>query len=143
MMFPPAPAFTDAVRLARLTDIPRIGVIAAAPFYHSSCFAYERPYFAKYPLDTLSSYCNAFLNALLDPDSVVLVTEDTLDQKEASHIYDALRNVYPPLDEQIPRDMLDSGRAIVSVATVSLLPNSSRHGQFQSEGRCHDLALCS
>ena len=133
-MFPQAPPFKGALRLARLSDIPRIGVVAAASFYHSSWFHYERPYFEKYPRDTLSSYRNSFRNAILDSDSIVLVVEDNLNTTEASKVYEALAGVYPAFDEQIPKEMLEKGKAVVAVASFSLLPNSKRHGQFQPEG---------
>lgn len=81
----------------------------------------------------MSSYRDSFRNAVLDPDSIVLVVEDTLDQKESIHVYDALEAAYPPFDEQIPKDMLENGKAIVSAATFSLLPHSARHGQFQPQ----------
>jgi hypothetical protein len=71
---------------------------------------------------------------VLDPDSVVLVVEDTLQRNETIHVYDALAPAYPPFDEQIPKDMLMNGMAIVSAASFSLLPHSARHGQFQPEG---------
>ncbi|KAI1123612.1 hypothetical protein F5Y10DRAFT_280787 [Nemania abortiva] len=132
-MFPPAPPFSGTVRLAKLADIPRIGVVAAASFYHSSWFKYERPYYEKYPFDTLSSYRDSFRKAIRDPDSIVLVVEDALDQNESQQVYDALAKVYPPFEEQIPDEGLKKGKAVVSVAAFSLLPESSRHGQFQPE----------
>jgi hypothetical protein len=76
----------------------------------------------------MSSYGDPFRNAVLDPDSIVLVVEDTLDQKESIHVYDALAAAYPHFDEQIPKDMLENGKAIVSAATFSLLPHSARYG---------------
>jgi len=133
-MFPQAPPFKGALRLARLSDIPRIGVVAAASFYHSSWFHYERPYFEKYPYDTLSSYRSSFGTAILDSDSVVLVVEDNLNTAEASNVYEALAGVYPAFDEQIPKEMLEKGKAVVAVASFYLLPNSKRRGQFQPEG---------
>ncbi|KAI0109471.1 hypothetical protein GGR51DRAFT_558161 [Nemania sp. FL0031] len=133
-MFPPAPPFAGTVRLAKLADIPRIGVVAAASFYHSSWFQYERPYYEKYPFDTLSSYRDSFRKAIQDPDSVVLVVEDSLDQNESQHVYDALAKAYPPFKEQIPDECLKKRKAVVSVAAFSLLPGSSRHGQFQPQG---------
>lgn len=134
-MFPPAPALTNGLRLARLSDVPRIGIVAASAFFHSSWFGYERPYYEQFPHDTLSSYRNSFRKAVLDPDAVVVVAEDDLDINEASKVYDALASVYPPFKDQMPHDVLDRGKAIVSVASFSLLPNSPRHGQFQPEGR--------
>ncbi len=133
-MFPPTPPFTGALRLARLADVPRIGVVATASFFHSSWFGYERPYFDQYPRDTLSSYRNSFRNAILDPDSAAVVVEDTLDRAEAGHVYDALAADYPSFEEQIPKESLEKGKAIVSVAAFSLLPDSPRQGQFQPEG---------
>ncbi|KAH6709013.1 hypothetical protein BKA61DRAFT_677917 [Leptodontidium sp. MPI-SDFR-AT-0119] len=114
-MFPASPAFEGALRLARLSDITRIGVVAAASFYHSSC------------------YRDSFRKGVLDPDSIVLVVEATLDQKESIHVYDALAAVYPPFDVQIPKDMLENGKAIAAAAIFSLLPHSPRHGQFQPQ----------
>lgn len=133
-MFPPAPAFANGLRLARLSDMPRVGVVAASAFYHSSWFGYERPYYDDFPLDTLSSYRDSFRKAVLDPDSIVLVVEDTLDRNESSKVYDSLAKAYPSFEDQIPDDLLKQGKAVVSVASFSLLPDSARHGQFQPEG---------
>ncbi|KAJ8120053.1 hypothetical protein ONZ43_g3140 [Nemania bipapillata] len=138
-MFPPTPPFPGTVRLAKLADIPRIGVVAAASFYHSSWFGYERPHYEKYPFDTLSSYRDSFRKAIQDPDSVVLVVEDSLDQTESQQVYDALAKVYPPFEEQIPDDGLRKGKAVVSVAAFSLLSGSSRRGQFQPEDEGTEL----
>lgn len=133
-MFPPAPPF-GTTRLARLADLPRIGVCAASAFFHSSWFGYERPYYAKYPHDTLSSYRNSFRKAILHKDQVVLVVEASLDANEAQHVYPALRDNYPAFKDQIPPDQLKTGKAIVAVASLSLQPNSPRHGQFLPEGK--------
>ncbi|KAK4665502.1 hypothetical protein QC763_0063120 [Podospora pseudopauciseta] len=128
---------SSALRLARLKDIPQIGMIAASSFFYSSWFTYERSHHGKYPTDTLSSYRNSFRNAILDPDSIVLVVQDNLDQSESKHVHEALAGVYPPFEEQIPRDSLNKGKAVVSVATLPLLPGSLRHGQFQPNGTVH------
>lgn len=134
-MHPPAPAFKGPLRLAQLSDLPRIGVVAAAGFYHSPWFAYERPYSSQYPLDTLASYRKSFRSAILDPDSVVLVVEDTLDETEAASAYAALSGVYPSFEQQIPKHLLDQNKAVVAVASFSLVPNSNRRGQFQPHGK--------
>lgn len=60
--------------------------------------------------------------------------EGKLNTTEASTVYEALASVYPAFDEQIPNEMLEKGKAVVAVASFSLLPNSKRHGQFQQEG---------
>ncbi|KAH6988120.1 hypothetical protein BKA56DRAFT_669689 [Ilyonectria sp. MPI-CAGE-AT-0026] len=133
-MYPPAPAFKGPLRLAQLSDVPRIGVVAAAGFYHSPWFAYERPYSSQYPLDTLASYRKSVRSAILDPDSVVLVVEDTLNETEAASVYAALSAVYPSFEQHIPKHLLDQNKAVVAVAGFSLVPNSNRRGQFQPHG---------
>lgn len=138
-MFPVAPPFTGALRLARLTDVSRIGVIAAASLFHSPWFAYVRPHYDKYPEDTMSSYRDSFRKAILDPDSIVLVVEDDLDRSESQHVYEALAGAYPPLEEQIPSNCLNKSKAVVSVASFSLIPGSQRHGQFQPDGIASSL----
>lgn len=134
-MYPPAPTLKGPLRLAQLSDVPRIGVVAAAGFYHSPFFAYERPYYSQYPLDTLASYRKAFRSAILDPDSVVLVVEDTLNETEAASVYAALSGVYPSFEQQIPKHLLEQNKAVVAVACFSLVPNSNRRGQFQPDGK--------
>ena len=130
----PPPRFSTSVRLARYSDVSRIGVVAASSFYHSPFFHYERPYYEKYPHDTLSSYRNSFRKAILDPDAIVLVAEDSLDRNEAGAVYNSLAADYPPFSEQIPRDVLETGKVIVAVSSFTLLPGSPWHGQFQPEG---------
>ncbi|KAH7008857.1 hypothetical protein EDB80DRAFT_872648 [Ilyonectria destructans] len=115
-MYPAAPAFKGTMRLAQLSDVPRIGVVAAAAFYHSS-------YYRK-----------SFRSAILDPDSVVLVVEDTLNETEVASVYAALSGVYPSFEQQIPKHLLDQNKAVVAVDSFALAPNSSRRGQFQPHG---------
>lgn len=138
-MFPPAPGF-GSLRLARLSDLPRIGVLAAAGFYHSNFFPYERPFANDYPSDTLASYRNMYRTAILDPSLVVLVAEDTLNKSETSSVYDALAKVYPPWDDQIPPEYLDEGKAIVGVTSLSLQSGSERKGQWQPDGKRRSVA---
>jgi hypothetical protein len=47
----------DNVRLATLTDLPRIAVVAAAGFFWSPTFHFQRPFHAQFSEDTVSSYC--------------------------------------------------------------------------------------
>lgn len=114
--------------------------MAASSFFYSSWFVYERFYYGKYFIDILS-YRNSFRNAILDPDSIVLVVQHNLDQSESKHVYEALAGVYPPFEEQIPRDSLNKGKAVVSVASFPPLPGSLRHGQFQPNGKV-STSLC-
>ncbi|KAI4686781.1 hypothetical protein J4E81_008442 [Alternaria sp. BMP 2799] len=136
-MFPAAPEL-GALRLAKLTDLPRIGVVAASAFYHSSWFQYERPYYRKYPQDTLASYRDSFRKAIKNPDSIVIVAEHQLNRSEKDQVYDELAAAYPAFEDQIPGDALAKDRVIVAVASFSLLPDSKRKGQFQPEAPDHD-----
>ncbi|KAK0654211.1 hypothetical protein DIS24_g5386 [Lasiodiplodia hormozganensis] len=135
-MFPPAPEL-GVLRLATLADIPRIAVVAASGFYHSSWFHYERPYYEKFPLDTLASYRNSYRNAISNKNAIVLVAEDTLNRSEKDSVYGALAESYPSFEEQIPDEHLKAGKAIVAVASFSLLPDSQRSGQFQPKDPEH------
>jgi len=109
-------------------------VVAAAGFWHSPFFQYERPGFNRYPRDTLASYGREYQQAILDPETAVLVIEDEYRKDEVSLAYDALSIVYPTLDEQLPPEELASSSLIVGVASLRLQPQSARYGAFQPEG---------
>jgi hypothetical protein len=83
-----------SVRLATLKDIPRIGLVAAASFYHSPYFHYQRPDHQEFPFDTVASYRAEFAKAILGNDSVVIVAEDTPEKDEIDHVYHELKEVY-------------------------------------------------
>ncbi|KAK0667297.1 hypothetical protein QBC41DRAFT_141000 [Cercophora samala] len=91
----------------------------------------------------LRQYRHSFRKAILNPNSIVLVVEDNLDRSETHHVYEALEGVYPPFEEQILRDSLDKGKAVVSVASLSLLPGAGQHGQFQPNGMLSTVGFCS
>ncbi len=70
--FPPL----GPLRVARPTDVLRIGIVATAGFKYSPLFAWERPHHKDFPHDTLLSYRSQFLFAIKSDDSIVLVHED-------------------------------------------------------------------
>ncbi|KAF2740992.1 hypothetical protein EJ04DRAFT_454341 [Polyplosphaeria fusca] len=125
----------DNIRLATLEDLPRIATVAAAGFFWSPTFQFQRPHHASFPEDTLSSYWRCYLSELQDPAAAVLVAEDVGEQDERSHVYDALR--HSPM-----YDTLQDGRArvVVGVCSIDLKPESWRMGQFSrsSSGRGAD-----
>jgi hypothetical protein len=132
----------NGFRLARLSDIPRIGLVAAAAFYHSPVFQYQRPDHDKYSYDTLASYRAEFASAILDPLSVVLVKETKHNNSESGSVYEALANIYPDLGAAVSPD--DSGNIIIAVASFIFKTGSPRKGQFQPEGTSfhHFLHIC-
>ncbi|KAH7090434.1 hypothetical protein FB567DRAFT_438097 [Paraphoma chrysanthemicola] len=125
----------DGVRLATFADLERIAVVAAAAFFWSPTFRFQRPWYRKYPEDTIASYLADYTAALKDPACAVLVAEDDLETDEAGHVYEALRSAFPcPTFRQ---------KGIVGVCSLSLKPGSSYLGCFQptskhvsSAGRC-------
>lgn len=122
------------LRLAKLSDVPRIAIVAAAGFWNSPVFRYERPHFNRYPYDTLASYRREYQQAILDPKTAVLVIEDEYRKDEVRPVYDALSIVYPTLHEQLPREEWESSTLIVGVGSLRLQPQSARNGTFQPEG---------
>lgn len=117
----------DGVRLATLNDLPRIAIVAAAAFFWSPTFRFQRPHYQEFPADTLASYWAEYEEAIKDPACVVLVTEDVLDAGEAEHVYKALQ---PACLLYFPRH-----KGIVGVCSIMLKPNSCYVGHFQPAGK--------
>lgn len=119
----------DGVRLATSEDLPRIATVAAAGFFHSPSFQFQRVHHDKYPDDTLLSYRTEYHAAILDPASVVLVTEDTLINGEGESVYKALQaaSAYSP-------GAAFGVKTVVGVASINIKPGSSYIGQFHT--RC-------
>lgn len=118
------------LRLATLKDIPRIGLVAAASFYHSPYFHYQRPDHQKFPFDTVASYRAQFTEAILGKDSVVIVAEDTPENDEIDHVYDELKEVYRSRNHATS---LSSSKIVIGVCSLNLQANSARSGQFVPE----------
>lgn len=114
--------------------MPRIAVITAAGFWHSPVFQYERPGFNRYPFDTLASYGREYQQAILDPETTVLVIEDEYRKDEVSLTYNALSIIYPTLHEQLPPKEWVSSSLIVGIGSLRLQPQSARYRTFQPEG---------
>ncbi|KAL2672557.1 hypothetical protein Neosp_013270 [[Neocosmospora] mangrovei] len=115
------------LRLASPSDIPRIGIVAASGFPYSSVFDWERPYHAKFPHDTLLSYCHEFLSVIKSTEHIVLVATDKFDPNEGTKTKAIIPddNGWPtpePYDE-----------VVVGVACWKLQPGSDRIGSFQND----------
>lgn len=117
----------DGVRLANLEDLPRISIVAAAAFFWSPSFRFQRPCYKEFPEDTIASYWNEYEAAIQDPTCVVLVTEDILEADEAEHIYEALRSACPP--------SMPGQQGIVGVCSINLKPESCYVGHLQTAGK--------
>jgi hypothetical protein len=121
----------EGVRLATLDDLSRIATVAAAGFFHSPTFQYQRLYHAEYPDDTLSSYSAQYKTSILDPATVVLVAEDIVKPTEGAYVYEALRGAtsYSPASK--PHD---EHAVVVGVASMAIA-GSRFVGQFQTESK--------
>ncbi|KAF2116779.1 hypothetical protein BDV96DRAFT_491189 [Lophiotrema nucula] len=119
------PSF-DSVRLATPDDLARMATVAAAGFFWSPTFQLQRPRYAEFPEDTLSSYWRAYLSDFKDPTAIVLVAEDARKDDEAHSVYDALRNSTMYETGTDPKS-----KTIVGVCSVNLKPDSWRVGLFQ------------
>ncbi|KAF2447072.1 hypothetical protein P171DRAFT_384125 [Karstenula rhodostoma CBS 690.94] len=123
----PSMSTLEGVRLATPQDLARIATVAAAGFFHSPTFHYQRVHYAAYPDDTLLSYWTEYERAIKDGTSVVLVTEDTLNEMEGADVYPALREAaaYAPGAGTL------GSKIVVGVASIDLKPGSSYIGLFQ------------
>jgi hypothetical protein len=117
------------IRVARPSDLPRIGLVAASGFYHSPVFQYQRPYHAHFPEDTLCSYLEEYRTALLAPDCIVIVAEDVSTSSESDYIYPALRDISTDSATQ------PNISTVVGVASLMLPKDSWSHGRYNVEGR--------
>lgn len=125
----PAPPAFDRVRLATGGDLSRIALVAAAAFHWSPVFQFQRPYFADFPDDTFASYFAQYKADIDDPATVVIVTEDAVNEREGEFVYEALRKA--------PLSGLKSDpntKVIVGVCSIDLKAGSARIGQFQPSG---------
>ncbi|OCK94192.1 uncharacterized protein K441DRAFT_696669 [Cenococcum geophilum 1.58] len=119
----------DGVRLARLDELDRIALVAAAGFFHSPVFHFQRPHYDAFPEDTVASYQAEYEAAMLDPNSIVLVAEQIPDKNETNRVYKALQRLSPSKSQTS-----SDGKVIVGVASISLPPHSRRSGVFQPKG---------
>lgn len=136
MSTPPA---LGALRLARLADLPRIGVVATAGFYHSPVFHYCRPYYQTYLSDTIAAYRAGSQSAILDRETVCIVAEADYNESESDAVFPELKAVYPPIEDQLGREKSEITKVIVGIAQLSLKEDPERQGQFQPEGDHENL----
>ncbi|KAK5662619.1 hypothetical protein OQA88_8533 [Cercophora sp. LCS_1] len=122
------------LRIARPTDVLRIGIVAAAGFRYSPLFKWERPHHEDFPDDTLLSYSAQFLSAVKSDDFVVLVQEDAYlpdeNDKTSAIIPDNNGWGVPKAGDQV----------VVGVVSVKLQPGSAHKGRLKDhQGSYPDL----
>ncbi|KAK0639620.1 hypothetical protein B0T16DRAFT_337401 [Cercophora newfieldiana] len=107
--FPPL----GTLRIARPTDVLRIGIVDAAGFRYSPLFKWERPHHQDFPGGTLLSYHAQFLDTIKSDDSVVLIQEDAYipneNDKTSAVIPDNKGWAAPEAGEQVVVGVLCSG----------------------------------
>ena len=119
MLFPSV----EGVRLATSDDVDRISLVAAAAFFSSLSFQFQRVNYQTFPSDTISSYFVQYEKALRDPACVVLVAEDNIQEDESEHVYEASREFF--------KSVLPTRRGIVGVCSIQLKSESAYIHHFQ------------
>ena len=136
------PPFPKSVRLAQISDIQRLGIIATASLFYSSWFHHKRPFYKEYTSDAVTSYAESFRKAILNPQLVVLVAEDTLKSDEIERVFPELKLMLQAT--RTPLDAVPEGtttyQVIVSAAILSLTTNSAFHGVFQPKEQYADTS---
>ena len=131
---PPPPPFPTSVRLATLDDLPRLAFVAAAGFYHSQFFAFQRPRFNEYPKDTLANYKDQCLTHIVDPSQILLVAEADYDENEGEAVNQILRDA--DASAGLPEQRAGHpGKVIVGYAVILLKNDVKRIGTFQTCGK--------
>ncbi|KAF3031959.1 hypothetical protein E8E12_003172 [Didymella heteroderae] len=120
------------LRLARVSDLDRIGFVGAAGFFGSPFFPYARPFYDEYPADTAAHYRKEYLDCILDERKIVLVALDEYKKDEADSVYDALKGIYP--HDWSSSNLDEDGKIIVGIISMSLEMIPDRHGQFNPDG---------
>lgn len=109
------------IREATLQDLPRIGLVAAAGFYHSPVFQFQRPYHGVYPWDTFVSYTQEYREAIISPNRKVFVLETKPSFPEQDFVYEALKH-----SVSLPECLqIQNTNVIVGVASMSWPPEES------------------
>lgn len=115
-----------SLRIAAPVDLLRIGIVAVAGFQSSAFFPWERPFHAKYPGDTLASYCTEFKAHIRSDEFVVLVQEAAYEPSEGQET----KAIIPSDNGWTPPDAGEM--VVVGVMSLKLEPNSPRRGQFKN-----------
>ena len=102
------------LRLARLSDADRVGLVAAAAFHHASFF---RQFYRGFAEGTVTSYRAEYQEGILDPDRIVVVAVAKRKADEIDSACDAIQKIYPKYGRS---DHDGSGEAIVGVMELSL-----------------------
>ena len=134
------PPFPKSVRLAHISDIQRLGIIATASLFYSSWFHHKRPFYKEYTSDAVTSYAESFRKAILNPQLIVLVVDDTLEGDEFKQVFPELKAMLQAM--KIPLDATPENttahQVIVSAAILSLTAHSAFHGVFQPKDQHAD-----
>jgi hypothetical protein len=114
------------LRLATITDVPRLASIATASLFYSPAFAWERKYHHQYPEDTIKSYLKLVADFIRDPESILLVVEDSYQPEENTKTG---ATIPPNVNGQNPKP----GESVIVGFVAWKLPLGSKYvGQFMN-----------
>jgi hypothetical protein len=122
MLFPSV----EGIRLATSNDLDRISLLAAAAFFPSPTFQFQRVHYRRFPSDTIASYFVQYEKAIRGPACVVLVAEDVIEEDESEYVYEALRESF--------NSIVPTRRGIVGVCSIQLKSESAYIHRFQPQG---------
>jgi len=74
------------LRLAAISDIPRLGVVATAGFYYSPAFTWERKHHRQYPGDTIKAFEKTLAEKIRNPEQILVVAQDAYQEDENTKI---------------------------------------------------------
>jgi len=106
--------------IAKLLEIPRIAVIAAAAFFHSKVWQYQRPFYINFVEDTVNYYYNFLLRETRNPNSIILIVDNSFKGDERNYVYNTLKGIYPSMENAVS--------VIVGVGIMSLPEGSNQSG---------------
>ncbi|OCK99841.1 uncharacterized protein K441DRAFT_536057, partial [Cenococcum geophilum 1.58] len=81
-----------------------------------------RLFHAKFTEDIVNYYYNFFLQELRNPNSIILIVEDSFKKDERNYVYSALKDIYLSIE--------NADSIIVGIRIISLPKGSNRSGQF-------------
>lgn len=116
------------LRLATIIDVPRVSSIATASLFYSPAFAWERKYHHQYPEDTIKSYLKVVADFIRDPESILLVVEDSYQSDENTKTG---ATIPPNVNGQ---NSQPGESVIVGFVAWKLPPGSKYFGHFMDKG---------
>ncbi len=103
--------------IAKLLEILQMAVIAAAGLFYSKVQKYQRLFYDNFAVNTVKYFYNFFLQEIRNPNSIILVVEDSFKRDKCNYVYNMLKDIYPSIE--------NADSIIVGIRIISLLEGSN------------------